>query len=128
MARTFDGVDDEVVCALGNCPDSPAGITFVVVWKPAAVAAQGLIFVNDGPGGGGNVLWSVNPYVDGVIYFGSSGFSALGSYTATDGWRIDVISKAAGNSTVRHSVYLFDSPGWSHTNYGTVDDNTPGMG
>src|SRR5262245_57556420 len=105
MARTFDGVDDVIVCAMGNCPSDSAGITFVIVWKPAAVAAQGLIFVNDGPAGGGNSLWSVNPFSDGNLYFGGNGFTTAGSYTATDGWRIDAISKVAGVAAPRYSSF-----------------------
>ncbi len=98
--------------------------TIIHMWRPLAVLAEGLFTALNT---GSNTL-NVNPFSDGFIYYGITGHGFVNStpatYTATDGWRIDVFRKGVGNVNVRYSHYLFNAPGWVHTDQGNMADTT----
>lgn len=100
--------------------------TWIFVWNPASLNPQGLFRVTHSgtPGEG------INPYSDGKIYYTLSGFSAsTATYTATDGWRVDVIRKSSGSAKPRHSYYLYNEGVWHHSDFNDLmnDSTTTGF-
>lgn len=104
-------------------------LTFIFVWKPTDVSAQGLLrLMQAGP----TAVGGFNPYSDGKIYYGAGAFftASTASYTASDGWRIDVFRKTSAGTTIpRHSYYLYSEGVWHHTDMAsTLPDATASPG
>ena len=93
FSREFNGTTDEIVTAAGLAPDGTQDLTYLTIWRPLSVKAAGLIAVQDG---GGSRVWGSNPYSDGQLYYGASGFTSM-PYDVADGWVLDGFTRAAGN-------------------------------
>lgn len=124
MPRHFDRTaDDYVLFSPGNLTDATAAVTVGLIWYTSAVnVAQGLIRAEDAANA---IVWGVNPYLDGVMYFSQSGFATMGSYTA-DEWRLDLFGRPAGTSqTVRGHYFTYNAATWSHADgTGGVNNST----
>jgi hypothetical protein len=118
--------NQDVVISAGNAfsVKRMTDLTFIFVWNPSDVTPQGLLRLLNTSSVGG-----FNPYSDGKIYMtvDSSFCASSASYTATDGWRIDVFRKVGtpGTTVPRHSYYLYDEGVWHHTDMASaVPDST----
>lgn len=127
MSRQFNGTSSTLRCSAGDAAGlRGTNATVAMLWRPLAVASMGLL----GTQGTGAVS-SVNPFSDGLLYYtgGSSTFVASPySYSAADGWRLDVVTCPTGTTaTPRWHKYLYSSTGWTHADSsGTVSQASAG--
>jgi hypothetical protein len=122
MGRHFTGASgDYIDLGPGNAANVDGGPgTIVVLWRPTTVHEGWLIDAENGAGGH---AFSVNPYSDGLLWHTMVGFRTTMAYTALDGWRLDLWTKAAGTAQVRGHTILLSGGGWSHADYGTSADS-----
>jgi len=119
FSREFNGTTDELVTAAGLCPDGTSPVTYLAIWRPLSVKAGGLIAVQDV---GDSRVWGVNPYSDGQLYYGASGFTSM-PYSVGDGWVLDGFSRPAGGAQpVTGHHYVYSSGVWTHPALGTVSN------
>lgn len=126
MSRRFthQGLERITVAAGGIASIDGGPVTVITLWKPNSRVASGFI---TGYNASDAHVWNINPYSDGKLYFGASGFTPTGAtYDAGDGWRIDVLTHGTGGGVVTHHSYLFSGGGWSTEVLGTVGDSAAG--
>jgi hypothetical protein len=123
MSRHFTGAFSEYVelgpGSVSNVDGGPS--TIVVLWRPTTVHEGWLIDAENGAGGH---AYSINPYSDGAIWHTMVGFRTTMTYTAGDGWRLDLWTKASGTAPVRGHALLLSGGGWTHTDYVNSADST----
>lgn len=95
--------------------------TVMVLWRPTTVHEGWLIDAENGAGGH---AFAINPYTDGAIWHTMVGFRSTMTYTAGDGWRLDLWTKPTGTAAVRGHTLLLSGGSWTHTDYGTSADST----
>lgn len=103
------GSGDQITTAIGAVPGATGPLTLASLWRPLAVAAGGLLRAFDT--GAGTPGLGLNPFSDGNLYIGLSGFTSV-PYAVADNWRLDVFRIDPGNPTQR-STYLYDTDGWT---------------
>lgn len=105
----------------GAAASYTAAFTLLFLWKPNA--AQAGTLWNAGHNVPGSSVALANDYSDGKVYWTSGGAftddGALGgAYSASTGWELWAMSKAAGTVTPRFHRYRYDTTTWSHGNGG----------
>lgn len=122
MSREFRGAvnSDEIITAGGAVTADGGPLTYLVLWKPLAAVAGGLIRVWKGGFVG---AWSVNPYSDSNAYFSTGSF--VSAPYALDGWRIDGFTHVSGGQ-VRSHRYSYAGGTWTHANLGTLGNVAAG--
>jgi hypothetical protein len=122
MSRHFThALGEHIDLGPGNAANVDGGPgAIVALWRPTTVHEGWLIDAENGAGGH---AFSVNPYTDGVLWHTMVGFRTTMTYTAGDGWRLDIWTKPAGTGQVRGHSVLLSGGGWSHTDYGASDDS-----
>lgn len=122
MSRHFTGASgDYVDLGPGNAATVDGGPgTVMILWRPTTVHEGWLI---DAENGAGSHAFSINPYTDGALWHTMVGFRSTMTYTAGDGWRLDLWTKPAGTAAVRGHTLLLAGGGWTHTDYGTSADS-----
>jgi hypothetical protein len=128
--RTFDGIDDVISLAVGNCGPAFGPATVAIILKRGGTNSENIIGGFNGAGqaavtwelgiddaGGGNVL-----YLD----FPSVNFSVAPTITVVpgDNFVLLAITKATGSSAVRFHRYKYDTSTWTHEN-GAAINNSP---
>jgi hypothetical protein len=101
-----------------NVDGGPGAIVFL--WRPTTVHEGWLIDAENGAGGH---AFSINPYTDNRLWHTMVSFRQTMTYSATDGWRLDIWTKPAGTGQVRGHQLLLSGGGWSHADYGTSADS-----
>ncbi|TYB50228.1 hypothetical protein FXF51_56730 [Nonomuraea sp. PA05] len=129
MARTFDGVDDNIQLAIGGLSTVTFASTWVVVFRAASAAEGALIGVANASAGLAGVL---NVQANGTfLWFGDGG---LAESTLTvvpgDGWALIAVSKPAGANPATFRKYIYSTNTWtSETTADPVNDGAaPGAG
>jgi hypothetical protein len=122
MSRHFTGLSGDYIDlgpgAATNVDGGPG--TIMVLWRPTTVHEGWLI---DAENGAGSHAFSINSYTDGFIWHTMVGSRTTMTYTAVDGWRLDLWTKPAGTAPVRGHTILLSGGGWTHTDYGTSADS-----
>lgn len=123
MSRHFTGASGDYIDlgpgAAANIDGGPG--TIMVLWRPTTVHEGWLL---DAETGAGLHAFSINPYTDGAIWHTMVGFRSTMTYTAGDGWRLDLWTKPTGTVAVRGHTILLSGGGWTHTDYGSSADST----
>lgn len=130
--RDFDGAGSTRIetAAGGLAAITPTAhaVTLAFLWKPSGTSDDGLLRIQ---GSSGTLIYGVNPF-GGNLYLsvGGAGFDASPyTYTGSDGWRLDVVTRTAGfTGQVRWHGYRLSVGSWTHTDGGTKSDpnNTGG--
>lgn len=122
MGRHFTGgTSDYIDLGPGNAAPIDGGpATIMILWRPTSVHEGWLIDAEDGSGGH---AFSINPYTDGILWHTMVGIRTTMTYTASDGWRLDLWTKPAGSAQVRGHTMLLSGGGWSHADYGLSTDS-----
>jgi len=121
MGRNFGSGTDYIDLGPGNTANIDGGpSTVVILWRPTTVHEGWLLDAENGSGGH---AYAINPYTDSHLWHTMVGFRQTMAYTASDGWRLDLWTKAAGTSQVRGHSLLLSGGSWVHADYGTSDDS-----
>lgn len=122
MSRHFTlSSSDYVDLAPGSAANVDGGpSSIVMLWRPTTVHEGWLIDAENGAGGH---AFSINPYTDGKLWHTMVGIRTTMTYTAADGWRLDVWTKPAGTAQVRGHQLLLSGGGWAHADYGASGDS-----
>jgi hypothetical protein len=129
--RTFDGVDDFITLALGNCGVAFGAATVAAIIKRSALTGEDQDIIAGYQGAGAtNFSWH---FAIASEFFGtpnvifletSAGFSLGTGITVTpaDGQILIACTKASGNVAPRFHKYSFSTETWTHSN-GSVNLN-----
>ena len=126
--RDFDGASGtRLVTGAGTLSaitPSAHAVSMAFLWHPDSVANIGLFRIQDT---GGTAIYNVNVFGGSMFTAVAPGGFDTSPYTvsASDGWRIDVITRAAGFSgQFRWHGYRLNVGTWTHSNGGTRPDPT----
>ena len=96
--------------------------SLAVLWRPTS--SHDGCFVQ-GVNSGGYEAWMAEPVSDGRVYHSVGGsYRPTNTWTATDGWRIDGLSKASGAGQAVRGHQALLGGAWTHADYGTASDTT----
>lgn len=117
--RRFDGVDDEIRCAIGSCDRNAGGTTFGILCKKNVNAVwQALIGLHNTLG---TAVQAIEISNANSLYWDLdvTGQSVDGQVTVADGWVTVLFGKDAGaTATARASKLIMSSGVWTHSNAG----------
>lgn len=117
--RRFDGVDDEIRCAIGSCDRNAGGTTFGILCKKNVNAVwQALIGLHNTLG---TAVQAIEISNANSLYWDLdvTGQSVDGQVTVADGWVTLLFGKAAGaTATARASKLIMSSGVWAHSDAG----------
>lgn len=118
MARTLDGVNDDIRFGIGQLAQPTAFTIAAMVKRGANDAWHNILSVGNWANAGSNPEYWLEITNLNLIQLGclTNGTSAppSPSFTTADGWSIVGAGKAAGASTPRHHKYVVSSNSWTH--------------
>lgn len=120
MARTFDGVDDQIQCSIGACTGAGTGFgTFAIICRRAANGTgDTLIALEDNASL--PVAFELNSSNLFTFYNGVSTRRTTFTVLTANGWHCLVYKKATGTVTGRFGKYQYSNDTW------TFEDATDG--
>lgn len=119
MARTFDGVDDLIVCSAGSLVGVGNGaVTIAIIVKVNDTSKDGAVIYC-----GGTDLSGVSLELFSGNWYGSSQAPSLAAASTSDGWTLIAYTKAAGTVTPKFHKYVYSTATWTHSNAGGTHDN-----
>lgn len=119
MARTFDGVDDLIVCSAGSLVGVGNGaVTIAIIVKVNDTSKDGAVIYC-----GGTDLSGVSLELFSGSWYGSSQGPSMASASTSDNWTLIAYTKAAGTVTPRFHKYVYGTASWTHSNAGGTHDN-----
>lgn len=131
MSRLFDGVDDQIQTALGNCDIDAGPSSIVAIIRRGADGSWDQVLGTHDSGGSGFHLRL--ELTDGNVFeYGASGGLPTSPFTVltAENWLLIAGTKATGTVTPRGHKYVYDTDTWTHSDFGaaTGDGSAPGAG
>lgn len=118
MSRNFDGVNDQIVTALGSVP-STGPFTYATIFKRGTTDNGFLWGTHDSGNLSVNIMRILGFATDVYeLHINNSAVQRTSTFTIlpSDNWVILVVSKAAGTVLPRCHRYKFDTATWTHEN------------
>lgn len=121
--RRFDGVDDEIRCAIGGCNVTGA-FTLAALHRVTTAQVQPLFGTHTSASAVGAVL-GVNASSFPSLSIGGTTLNGteVGGAPTTGEWLLTVVSKASGTVAPRWHQYRFAEGVWRHANDGSTIGN-----
>jgi hypothetical protein len=117
--RRFNAVLDEVILfdhtAMSGI-DGTEKNTLAFLWRADTIHAGGLFYLT----GSSNVIYGVNPYGSGFVWYTAGGNALQGPAYNADETYLTLFTKNAGTSEVRSHTYNYETDTWSHANHGSL--------
>lgn len=125
IGRTFDGTDDEIQCAIGNC--NVGFGTLAAIIRRTANGARCVIGLHTSGGADGISMRFSNVGALQWVTNGTASGSASAGMTDTSGWGLVAVTKATGSAAPRCHRYLFSDKSWAHANAGSAVTDGPSV-
>lgn len=125
--RRFNGSSDEIQLAATDYNTTVGAQTFAAIVKKANDTGFGSLISVSG-GAGGEFTFQQNGSRTSLWHEPNTTSSSSAYWEAAMGWCLVAISRADGNSTVRHHRYRYDTQTWDHTDGGTLTETASPSG
>lgn len=122
MARAFDGTNDEIRVAIGNCNITTA-ITMGAIWRRVGTGYTAVIGLHTS---GGTATYTIeysedpNDFLD---FAGTTFSSGEAAVDAADSWVLSIVTKAAGTVAPRSHLYKYGTNAWDHRDFAATVAN-----
>lgn len=122
MARAFDGTNDEIRVAIGNC-NITAAITMGLIFRRNDTAYNMLMGLHTS-GGSGTYTMELEDNATGnkIDFSGNTQTDGITVVNA-DGWVLLLVSKATGTVAPRSHKYVYSTNTWTHRDYTSTTAN-----